>query len=389
MKINNPKSYIVSQKKSLVFLLVFAIGSFFSVQAQQNAEVQIRTVFNRLAMAYGNTKAAPELEFMKDNPKPATPALYKDKTIRVDLKFYVLCQTFGKDSLNALSVVISHELAHYYYDHSFCSDFAFAIRNKSQEFATSIKLVNKNQKIIYETQADDKGLFYAAIAGFAPFQIQPKLLDAIYQFYQLKEVNEGYPSKTERKTIAQNALVKSQKLYSVFNEALKAKEMKAYDKALILFEEVNRDFPSRENYNNIGVIKTLQALDLKVLAKEEYDHPKRFLYSLETDNTSRLNQNGTRGSNDDAKQEQMTALLKSAQKDFEKAISLDVNYTTAYVNLACVFDLLDNWEAAIGKIKELPLDKQKSIDAQRILAIAYYHADMEKKAEAIWEKLKM
>ena len=389
MKINNPKSYIVSQKKSLVFLLVFAIGSFFSVQAQHNAEVQIRAVFNQLVAAYGNTKSAPMLEFMNVKQKPTTPALYKDKTIRVDLKFYVLCQTFGKDSLNALSVVISHELAHYYYDHSFCSDFAFAIRNKSQEFATSIKLVNKNQKIIYETQADDKGLFYAAIAGFAPFQIQPKLLDAIYQFYQLKEVNEGYPSKTERKTIAQNALVKSQKMYSVFNEALKAKEMKAYDKALILFEEVNRDFPSRENYNNIGVIKTLQALDLKVLAKEEYDHPKRFLYPLETDNTSRLNQNGTRGSNDDAKQEQMTALLKSAQKDFEKAISLDVNYTTAYVNLACVFDLLDNWEAAIGKIKELPAEAQKESNVQRILAIAYYHADMEKKAEVIWEKLKM
>jgi hypothetical protein len=152
---------------------------------------------------------------------------------------------------------------------------------------------------------------------------------------------------------------------------------------------VNRGFPSRENYNNTGVIKTLQALDLKVLAKEEYDHPKRFIYPLETDNTSRLNQNGTRGSNDDAEQEQMTDLLKSAQKDFEKAISLDVNYTTAYVNLACVFDLLDNPEAAIGKIKELPLGKQKSIDAQRILAIAYYHYDNEKKANEIWEGLKL
>jgi hypothetical protein len=57
--------------------------------------------------------------------------------------------------------------------------------------------------------------------------------------------------------------------------------------------------------------------------------------------------------------------------------------------LACVFDLLDNWEAAIGKIKELSLDKQKSIDAQRILAIAYYHNDNDVKAEAIWKELKI
>ena len=83
----------------------------------------------------------------------------------------------------------------------------------------------------------------------------------------------------------------------------------------------------------------------------------------------------------------MFNLLKSAQKDFEKAISLDSNYTIGYINLACVFDLLDNSEAAIGKIKELPLDKQKLVEAQRILAIAYYHADNEKKADAIWQEI--
>lgn len=385
---NSPLYYLLSQKKSMAFLLVFMFASIFSVPAQHNAEVQIKAVFNQLVTAYGSAKSAPELEFMKTIPKPGTPALFVKPVIKVDPKLYALCQTFGKDSLNALSVVISHELAHYYYDHGFCTDFAFAMSKKNMGFAQQIKLVNKNQKVIYESQADDKGLFYAAIAGYEPFEIQPKILDAIYNFYQLKEVNEGYPSKTERKAIAQNALVKSKKLYTVFQEAVKAKENIDYDKALTLFEEVNRDFPSRENYNNIGVIKTLQALNLKVLAKDEFDYPKRFLYPLEMDNTSRLNKEGTRGSNEED-QEQMSRLLKSAQKDFEKAISLDTNYTVAYVNLACVFDLLDNPEAAIGKIKEMSFDKQKSIDAQRILAIGYHHADNEKKAETIWNELKM
>ena len=385
---NSPLYYLLSQKKSMAFLLVFMFASIFSVQAQHNAEVQIKAVFNQLVTAYGSAKSAPELEFMKAIPKPGTPALFVKPVIKVDLKLYALCQTFGKDSLNALSVVISHELAHYYYDHGFCTDFAYAMSKQNMRFAQQIKLINKNQKVIYESQADDKGLFYAAIAGYEPFEIQPKILDAIYNFYQLKDVNEGYPSKTERKVIAQNALVKSKKLYTVFQEALKAKKNIDYDKALLLFEEVNRDFPSRENYNNIGVIKTLQALNLKVLAKDEFDYPKRFLYPLEMDNTSRLNKEGTRGS-DEGDQEQMSRLLRSAQKYFEKAISLDTNYTVAYVNLACVFDLLDNPEAAIGKIKELSFDKQKSIDAQRILAIGYHHADNEKKAETIWNELKM
>lgn len=386
MQINNSKSYLVAQKKSLAFLLCFVIGSIFSAQGQKNAEVQIKSVFNQLVTAYGSAKSPPELEFMKAIPKPGTPALFVKPVIKVDLKLYALCQTFGKDSLNALSVVISHELAHYYYDHGFCTDFAYAMSKQNMRFAQQIKLINKNQKVIYESQADDKGLFYAAIAGYEPFEIQPKILDAIYNFYQLKDVNEGYPSKTERKAIAQNALVKSKKLYTVFQEAIKAKENIDYDKALTLFEEVNRDFPSRENYNNIGVIKTLQALNLKVLAKDEFDYPKRFLYPLEIDNTSRLNKEGTRGSNEED-QEQMSSLLKSAQKDFEKAISLDTNYTVAYVNLACVFDLLDNPEAAIGKIKELPKNIQNQESVKRIQAIAYYHLEQETKAEEIWREL--
>lgn len=382
---NNKILNILFHKKSVAFLVVVIIG--FSVQAQKNETLQMQTVFNQLVSAYGSPKSAPELVFMKSAPKPTIPALYANKKVMIDLQLYRLCQTFGKDSLNALSVVISHELAHYYYEHDFCSDFAFAIRHKSVQFSSDLKLINKNQKVIYETQADDKGLFYAAIAGYDPFEIQPKILDVIYKFYQLKEVNEGYPSKTERKAIAQNALVKSQKLYTTFQDALIAKEKKEYDKAVALFETVNQDFPSRENYNNIGVIKTLKALDFKVLAKEEYDYPKRFLYPLEIDNTSRLNKEGTRSGTND--QEQMASLLKSAQKDFEKAISLDPNYTKAYINLACVFDLLDNPEAAIGKIKELPLDKQAIVEAKRILAIAYYHVDLEKKAEDIWKELKM
>jgi len=98
-----------------------------------------------------------------------------------------------------------------------------------------------------------------------------------------------------------------------------------------------------------------------------------------------LKQNGSRSV--DNQQEQMTFLLKSAQKDFEKAIALDNTYTKSYINLACVFDLLQNPEAAIGKIKELPIEQQKEVDAQRILAIAYYHADNEKKAEELWTEL--
>lgn len=372
------------------FMLLMLLSGIISLQAQTNTDKQIKSVFDNLVQSYGSAKSAPQLIVDGEKLIQKTPAFYTTTTkpsIKVDARFYTLCQTFGKDSLNALSIVISHELAHYYNDHTFCSDFAFAVSKDNAIYANKLKLVSKSEKMSLETQADYKGLFHAAIAGYQPFEVYPKLLDAIYKTYNLKDDNIGYPSKTERKGIAQNALQKTNSLYQTFQKGIKAKEEKKYEEAVTAFTEVNNYFPSRENYNNVGVVKTLQALELKVLTSEEYHFPKRFLYPLEVDNTSRLKQNGTRGT-DQERQERMTALLKSAQKDFEKAINLDPNYTKAFVNLACVFDLLGNYEAAIGKVKELTPDKQKSADAQRILAIAYYHADMEKKAEEIWRYLK-
>lgn len=372
--------------KSKTYLAVTFLFFSISLVAQSQTKKQIQTVFNQLVLAYGNTKSAPQLIITSDKVLQKTPAFYTTTpkpSIKVDGQFYKLCQTFGKDSLNALSIVISHELAHYYNDHTFCSDFAFAMSKNNKEYAGKLKLVSKTERMSLETQADYKGLFYSAIAGYTPFEIQPQLLDAIYKAYQLKDENSGYPSKSERKEIAQNALKKTNDLYLLFQKGLKAKENKKYEEAIVAFEEVNNYFPSRENYNNIGVVKTLQALELKTLTSEEYNYPKRFLYPLEIDNTSRLKQNGTR-STTESQQEKMTALLKNAQKDFEKAIALDTYYTKSYINLACVFDLLNNPEAAIGKIKELPVEKQNEIDAQRILAIAYFHAEDEYKAKGIW-----
>ena len=367
--------------------LILAFISFFSM-GQTHTEKQIESVFKNLVLAYGNSKAAPKLAYFKKEAIKTTPALYTTSplpTIMVDVKFYDLCRSFGKDSTNALAVVLSHELAHYYNDHTFCADFAFVVRKNNAELAQKLKMVSKSDKISRETQADYQGFFYAAIAGYNPFDCYEKTIEGIYKQYQLPETNPGYPSKAERKQMAIAVKQKTSELYLAFQKSIQLKEAKKYDEAMQLLEEINTYFPSRENYNNLGVIKTLSALDLKVLTLEEHKFPKRFLYPLELDNSSRLNQNGTRGA--EADQAKMVQLLKSAQKDFEKAISLDPNYTMAFVNLACVFDLLDNPEAAIGKIKELSKEQQNTNEAKRILAIAYYHADNETKADAIWQEI--
>lgn len=371
-------------KKGLT--LFFSVMSFFMF-GQNTEDPQIRKVFNHLVLAYGSSKTAPELLVTKQ--KQDRPAFYKfDKKpiVTIDTYLFTICKNFGKDSLNALSVVIGHELAHYYNEHSFCTDFAFAIRNKNEVFSKKVKLIDKNQKIIYETQADDKGLFFAAIAGYEPFEIQPKLLDAIYTLYQLKD-SDGYPTKIQRKEIAKNALLKAKRLYETFTLGLKYIQEKDYDKAIEAFKTVNNDFPSRENYNNLGVAKTRKALDLKEPNSIENESPQRFLYPLEIENKSRLNKELTRSLYDSS--EEVEQLLKDAQNDFQEAIRLDPSYTKGYINLACVLDLLGNYPKSIGTILELSIDEQNTTDVKRILAIAYFHDKQENKANAIWNELKM
>ena len=373
--------------KSITGLVLFT--SFLSF-GQNNSKMEVEKIFDKLVSAYGNSKAAPKLMYFQETVKATTPALYTSNpqpTIKFDLKFYELCRTFGKDSLNAISVVLGHELAHYYNDHTFCSDFAFALRNQSKELSSKLKLTSKTDKMSLETQADHKGLFYAAAAGYNPFDIQEKLLDEIYKYYKLPDVNPGYPSKQERKDIAKTVRDKSKKLYITFVNGIEAIKIKDFEKAISSFDEVNQYFPSRENYNNSGVAKTLQALQYKTIGRAETLNPNRFVYPIAYDSISRLtNLNGTRAI-EDKQAIAMEKLLKSAKADFEKAIQLDPDYSTSFVNLACVYDLLGNPEAAIGKIKELPLAEQKNTKSQQILAIAYYNLDSESKAEEIWKRL--
>ncbi len=370
-------------KKGLT--LIFCVMSFFMF-GQNKEEAQIRKVFDQLVMAYGNPKSPPELVFKK----MSIPAKYSSQgkpKIEVDLNLFSICRTYDQDSLNTMAIVLSHELAHYYSDHTFCSDYAYAyLKSEKPNVAKAVRASRLISRMEKESEADYKGFFYAAAAGFQPFGLQYNLINTLYKAYKLSDLQPGYPSKQKRRELAQGADAKAKELFYCFQDGLKAMEEKNYDDAIVAFDKANSFIPYRENYNNLGVAKARKALMLKVKTREEFEYPDRFLYPLEIENRSRLNQEVTRGIEDENKIK-MEKYLKEAQKNFQEAIHLDPNFTKGYINLACVFDLLGNSEAALGKIKELSKDFQKQESAKRIQAIAYYHLELETKAEEIWREL--
>ena len=352
----------------MLILLAFIDLKAQDINAKNNT---LNKVFNDLVNAYGNPKGKPALIFISKNQGQNYIAAYFSDTpnIKVDEKLFDICMQMGADSLNALSIILSHELAHYYNDHNWCGDYAFAIRNTP--IGKQIKAEAKSNKINHEREADYHGLYYCCIAGYHPFGVYRRLLNGIYLAYRLPEKMEGYPTKKERETICTVAEREIRQRYSQFVQGDSAISHKDYEKAIKCFEELNTHFASRENYNNAGTAKTLWALKLKPLERIEIEDTN-FFYPIEIDHESRLKDNGSR-SVSDGEAKKMDTLLQSAKKDFEKAISLDPNYDIAVVNLACVFDLMEKPKAAIGKIEELPQQKQITKSAFRILGIAYYH----------------
>jgi tetratricopeptide (TPR) repeat protein len=378
--------------KNLILLLL-GLLAFINMKAQDISAKKntLNKVFGDLVNAYGNAKSAPAHELIpksSDEKYIATYISTPSPIIKVDEQLFDLCMQMGADSLNALSIILSHELAHYYNDHHWCTDFAFALSKEAKSKAEKEKNYwhSKEEKTIHEGEADNFGLYHSCIAGYSPFNVYSRLLHKIYTAYGLPENMIGYPSKKERIQISDEAQKKIDTLYKEFVEGITAITNKNYGKAISCFDNLTKYFPSRENYNNAGTAKTLWAIELKPKERMEYVDTN-FYYPIETDHKSRLNGSGTRSLNeDDAKK--MDSLLKSAKKDFEKAINLDPDYDLAYINLACVYDLMENWNSAIGKISEMPLHKQKQERAYRILGIVYYHMGEEANSKEMFEKMR-
>lgn len=358
-------------------ILFFAFTIAACVSYGQNItqkKIVLQKVFDNIVNAYGNAKAPPLLQLIPKSKSEGNPAFYSSTpvpTIKIEEQAFDICMQLGDDSLNALSIILSHELAHYYNDHTWCSDFSYAIKNS--QLGKTLRDLSKADRIKYETQADNSGFYYSCISGYSPFGIYDKLIDKIYVAYKLPNNVPGYPTKDERKMIAQKAQEKIRQLYPVFEAGTILTYASKYEEAISCFNYLNKFFPSRENYNNLGVARLLLALKLKPLQAVE------FIYPVEIDAVSRLKIAGTRGLDED-RDARITDLLQAAKKDFETAVRLDPGYTKPYINLACVYDVMGNYEAAIGRINEITSKAKDDISALEIKAIAYAHSENDKKA---------
>lgn len=369
-------------KKYLVTLL-FVLYIYDSGFAQSKIPGYVSLVFNDLINANGSIKIAPVLEFSKANETVVAIYVSTPKpTVKIDKKLLDICSKMGKDSLNALAIVLSHELAHYYNDHTFCYDFSFA--HKGTAISKTLIKISPDSKKEKEVQADYQGLWYALMADYEPIAIFDKTFDNIYKAYNLPEVMPGYPTKVERKQLKNTVLLKIEKLAPIFSSGLILSKNQYFNEAKDCFEFLLQTLPTQENFNNAGMAYLSMAISNKTPETIPFAYPiYNDSHSLLIDN---FKKNGTKGVNGEDETTTQEYFVK-AKKYFEKAISLNSNYLEAILNLSSLHSINDNQEAAIGLLNSLQKDIQKNEKVLLIKAIANFKMKNENLAERLFTKL--
>jgi tetratricopeptide (TPR) repeat protein len=282
-------------------------------------------VYQKLVTARGDRRYPVPKLVMTNATADGAKITYDSCEITLEERAYDVCARFGAQRDDALAILLGHELVHYYEKHGWRSGFV----QEYQKLNLIIKPDSVQEKITYETQADYLGGFLAYSAGFRLFDKGPALIDSMYKMYGLPNQLPGYPPLQDRKLMSQQTNKKIELLADVFDMANLLTAIGAYSEARVYYEYILKDYQSREMYNNLGVAALLEVLD---------DDNQPFFFPVELDLRSRAGRGG--------QAEKRTRLLQLAIQHFDAAIGLDPDYAPGYLNKACAYALLEDYNRA-------------------------------------------
>ena len=327
----------------------------------------------------------------------------KNTGIHVSTKFIDICRSFGADSASALSVVLAHELGHYFKDHFFCRDFGYAYGNTEWGDQISETFKQVHETGYYETQADEFGLFFSFVSGYDPFKVAEEVIEKVYANFSLPDEMTGYPPKDFRIKQIGIAEANVKKLIPVFEAGnymsiLSAINQKGInndlsDNAILCYEHIiDQKITTAEMYNNLGVNYVNRVIN--TLSTKDFP----YALPLEIDFNSRLYNDvggGTKGDDElgwEKNEKVINEWLDQAKSYFEQAIKIDENYVAGYNNLSATYILLKDYDEAWVKAKKAR-KLTKNINAKNeyrntldLLALVSWLNDEKDDAKDYWEE---
>ncbi|HNA57101.1 MAG TPA: M48 family metalloprotease [Chitinophagales bacterium] len=328
-------------------------------------------VFNKLIRTINlSSPPKPILEVVPDPNMLATTS--GNGKVTIGYQLVNKCRSFGKDSSNALAHVLSHELTHYYQNHFWSEQFgsAYADVGWGEQMQQSGKSLNVMR--LYETQADEYGMYYAFSAGYRTLYIGDKVLDSIYTWFHLNEQLPGYPSLTERKQISIEARANIAKLIPVFetgNNCLLLAQMMGGDQQMLLaktaalqFDDIiARKMQTKEMYNNAAIARLLSVIPMFPDSLQNLQYPfmvetGSILYKSERSRSAN-------GVTDPVMLDAMNTTIDEANTLLNNAVKLDKQFYPAWMNLAILYYL----RGAYGSATDALQNASRSMGANNAL----------------------
>lgn len=335
--------------------------------AQHIAYEHCNKIYTELKIAIGDQRSTLPKLLILNREKRVAAYREMDNSIIIEKKAYDICQQMGIQSESALAFLIGHELTHFYQQ----TDW------KRNTGATHFLLKYEQQQkyALEDEEADSYSAFIAYLANYETLEIIPDLLEKIYEGYGLNDNLEGYPSLEERKkvvAIIQRKVRKFIQLYETANYYIAIGwNLQAYNCYAYLLKYVR----TKEIYHNIGVVSLAAAIEQP--EQEEY----AFLYPIDIDLTNVFQRPfSVQGSRN--------KLLRDAEANLKKALSLDEEYCSAYLNLACVYDLQGDATNALTTLNTASNLSPTSLQRAKIAiikGIVYAHRNQIKTASQYFD----
>lgn len=324
-------------------------------------------IYETLKKAVGDQRTTLPKLVILNRKKRVAAYREMDNSIIIEKKAYDICQGMGEASESALAFLIGHELTHFYQQ----TDWKRNAGNTS----FLLKYERQQQSLSEDEEADSYSAFIAYLAKYKTLEIIPDLLDEIYEGYGLKDHLDGYPSLEERKKVVeiiQRKVRKFIQLYETANYYIAIGwNIQAYNCYAYLLKYVR----TKEIYHNIGVVSLAAAIEQP--EREEYT----FLYPIDVDLTNVFQRPfSVQGSR--------STLLREAEVNLKRALDLDQKYCSAYLNLACVYDLKGDATNALTTLNTASNLSPTSLQRAKIAivkGIVYAHRNQIKTASQYFD----
>lgn len=300
----------------MIALLISHISFGHSKVNKQTAE----KVYADLIEAIGNRLEAPELIVVPSEEAESQAQYYPAyNVIVISEALLTFSDKYAAEAPTVLALILGHELAHHFGNHSLRS--AFAANSSLMETAT------------LEAEADHFAIFFAYLAGYPTAGMEARFLRDYYETFDI-DITESkhYPALSKRIAIYQNASLSIAELAKVFQAGNYLLLVDEYHAAARCFEFIATKFNSPEVLNNAGVAYLEAAIDLFT--------PKEFPFLLPTifEEASNLNREEWRDQNMDREEriQKRRYYLNLAALNFRKASLFKTDNLIAQINLVNV-----------------------------------------------------